>query len=108
MPTHSELTILGALGEPCWVRLLSRSGAHCLVSSRNMIPPGTVARIKTDHGLFLGEVLSCHENSHGFRISIRSLTGHGNHAATALQPDRPESVLTDLLNLNAHLMACEA
>lgn len=107
-PNLPELTILGTLGEPCRVQLLGRYGRNCLISSQRAVAPGTVARIRTNHGFFLGEVLSCQGTSQDCRISIRTLSGPGDHTVSELQTARPESLLADLLNLNVHLTACEA
>lgn len=100
----SELTILGELAKAYPVELLSQSGSTCLLASNRLIPLGAVARIRTAQGVLLGEVVGCVANSQHFHISLRSL---GDTFAPA-RPERPVSVLQDLLSLNAHLMACEA
>lgn len=99
--THSELMILGELGKAYPVEVLNRSGSTCLVASDRLIPLGTVARIRLNTGILLGEVVACEANSQHFQIALRSLRD-------AAVPVRPTSVLQDLLSLNAHLMACEA
>jgi hypothetical protein len=95
----SELTILGEETASYPVELLSHSGAHCVVASRRTIPTGAVARIRTAQGVLLGEVVSCVWSSRVYEVAFRSLNS---------LPDRPISVLQDLMSLNAHLMACEA
>jgi hypothetical protein len=102
----SELTILGEKSTSYPVELLSHSGAHCVVASRRTIPTGAVARIRTAQGVLLGEVVSCVSRSQVYEVAFRSLNGLPDPPASS--PDRPISVLQDLLSLNAHLMACEA